>query len=43
MIIKNNGVKERNGRVRLSGDIFKAFMYKIMEAISRGRAIIKIK
>lgn len=29
----------RNGIVRLIGDIFKAFVYKIMAAISNGRAI----
>ncbi|MEF9425703.1 MAG: hypothetical protein L0956_00465 [Candidatus Mariimomonas ferrooxydans] len=37
--IRNIGVSARKGIVRLMGEIFKAFMYKIMAITSKGRAI----
>ena len=36
--IKNMGVKARNGTLRLIGEIFKAFVYKMIALISKGRA-----
>ena len=41
MKIKNTGVSARNGRVRLRGETLKAFIYRIIVTISRGRAIAK--
>jgi hypothetical protein len=36
--IKNSGVKARKGMVRLMGDTFNAFVYRMIAVISRGRA-----
>jgi hypothetical protein len=38
--IRNRGVRARKGIVRLIGDIFKAFVYKIIAHISKGIALM---
>jgi hypothetical protein len=37
--IKNRGVSARRGIVRLIGEVFRAFVYRIIAVISKGRAI----
>ena len=37
--IRKSGVKARNGIVRLMGEAFNAFVYRIMATISKGKAI----
>jgi len=35
--MRKTGVSARNGRVRLKGESRNAFIYKIIDAISRGK------
>jgi len=37
--MRKRGVRARNGMVRLMGEIFSAFVYKIIAMISNGRAL----